>query len=71
MAVAKVLGLSYICTQNYMAMAHIIRDTPVLRGKNAENFVKNLLTEKTPSVTKRKQMEKDVAYLRKISTFQF
>ena len=52
-------------------MAHIIRDTPVLRGKNAENFVKNLLTEKTPSVTKRKQMEKDVAYLRKISTFQF
>lgn len=52
-------------------MAHIIRNTPVLKGKNAENFVENLLTKKTPSVSKRKQMEKDVAYLRSIATFKF
>lgn len=44
-------------------MAHIIRNTPVLNGKNAENFVENILTKKTPSVAKQKQMEKDVAYL--------
>lgn len=64
-------GKLYICGVKVNLMAHIIRNTPVLKGKNAENFVENLLTKKTPSESKRKQMEKDVAYLRSIATFKF
>ena len=52
-------------------MAHIIKDTPVLRGKDAEQFVKNLYSQKKPSAERTKRMQENVAYLRSIATFKF
>lgn len=51
-------------------MAHIIRNTPVLKGKNAENFVENLLTKKTPSVAKQKTDGERCGVLTKHSNIQ-
>ncbi len=52
-------------------MAHEIKETPVLRGIDAENFVRNFYAKKKTSEKKIKQMKNNVAYLKSIATFDF
>ena len=41
-----------------MIMAHVIKDTPILRGVDAENFVRNLYAEKKPDKKRQERMAK-------------
>lgn len=52
-------------------MAHEIKETPVLRGIDAKNFVRNFYAKKKTSEKKIKQMKNNVAYLKSIATFDF
>lgn len=59
----------YICKNNKI-MAHIIKDTPVLRGTDAENFVKNLYSKKRINKKRMERMQKNYDYLCSIATFK-
>lgn len=53
-----------------MIMAHVIKDTPILRGVDAENFVRNLYTEKKPDKKRQERMAKNYEYLCRIASFK-
>lgn len=53
-----------------MAMAHVIKDTPVLKGVDAENFVRNLYSKKKTDKRRQERMEKNYEYLCRIASFK-
>ncbi|MCQ2606664.1 MAG: hypothetical protein MJ204_09055 [Bacteroidales bacterium] len=51
-------------------MAHIIKETPILKGTDAENFVKNLYKKPKTNASKLKTMKQNAEYLKSIATFK-
>ena len=46
------------------------RNTPILRGVDAENFVRNLYAEKKPDKKRQERMAKNYEYLCRIASFK-
>lgn len=63
-------NFNYICNVNILIMARQIKETPVLKGKDAVNFIKIMQEPQTPVDEKiRQRMKENFKKLNSIANF--